>query len=254
MVDVVDYDTPITVSKYNFRDLNEQIASEGYYGDINSKPEIEVALFSMQESYYYATTEEEKHTAWVKMFELTKKYSTSLIQKRLKNKIYLQPDEIEEKAANCALNFMSQYIERPGFHVGASFAGTINPKVLEVMYKQVPEDNHKSLNEIISQDSENSIEYLQEKLKFKNIFQQEFNEFESKESLKEVLLNLLNEFDGTLASYQQKIYIRLWISLLLKKPKNKHIKNSFRNKCCNFKMNKIIDLFELELYNRLNAG
>jgi hypothetical protein len=222
---------------------------------MKDKPEMEQKLFYWQDKFYETDDENNKFAAWTEMFNLVKIYSKSLILQKLKNKKYQDPDIVEEKSVQCALIYMSQYLDKPGFRACASFAGMINPKVLEVLYKPQRDEKHESLNKAIS-DSETELGDMSERFHYEQIFcDNTVFEPESilyKKSLKQTLNRLLGEFDESVQSEHYRFLIRMYLYLLLKKPKNKHIKACFKKTWCkDFKMKQLLELFQLELRERL---
>jgi hypothetical protein len=187
------------------------------------------------------------------MFTLVQRYSRSLILKKNKGKKYIEPDEVDDQATQTALAFMSQYIYRPGFHCGASFAGMINPKVLETLYKYNREDHNKSLSEVIG-DNNLELEDYQAKA-FTALYENDLNSpgsFIDKTNIKEIIDGLFKEADGLIKSEEQRFKIRAYLQILLRKPKNKHSRPTFLRYVCNKTELDLVNLFELELYNRLN--
>jgi hypothetical protein len=79
------------------------------------------------------------------MFLLIKKYARSLILKKNKGSWYRDPDEIDDSANQTASVFMELYLKSPDFQIGASFAGLLSLKVLE-LYKSIKDDDCVSLN------------------------------------------------------------------------------------------------------------
>jgi hypothetical protein len=187
------------------------------------------------------------------MFVLVQKYSRSLILKKNKGKKYIEPDEIDDQATQTALAFMSQYIYRPGFHCGASFAGMINPKVLETLYKYNREDHNMSLSAVLG-DSNLELEDMQAKA-FTAIYDNEIStpgSFLDHTNIKEVIDELFKETDHEVKSELQRFKIRAYLQILLRKPKNKHSRPTFLRYMCNKTELDLVNLFELELYQRLN--
>jgi hypothetical protein len=223
-----------------------------WYGDINDRPEIEQQLQELQANFYKTTDKVKKQNIWSEMFVLVQKYSKSLILKKIKGKKYVEPGEVDDQATQTALAFMSQYIYRPGFHCGASFAGMINPKVLETLYKYNIEDHNFSLNSILG-DTNLELEDMQEHANFQALYDNSIGipgEFLGHTNLKELLHNLFEEADHEITSELQKFMIRAYVQILLRKSRNKHSLPVFR-KHCDKKTLDLINLFELELYNRL---
>jgi len=225
-----------------------------WYGDEKDRPEIEQDLQLYQSKFYNENNPVKKQKIWSEMFSLIQKYSKSLILKKRKGKKYVDPDEIDDQATQTALAFMSQYIYRPGFRCGASFAGMINPKILETLFKHSQEDQNYSLNSIIG-DSNNEFQEMQSRLEFKALYNNDIgipeDDFFNKVDLKEIIENLLKEFDSLVPNEIIKFKLRVYLLLLLRKPKNKHIVPVFLKYICNKKELDLLQLFELELFKVL---
>jgi hypothetical protein len=224
-----------------------------WYGDINDRPEIEQQLQELQSQFYKTEDKVQKQNIWSDMFVLTQKYSKSLVLKKNKGNKYVDPDEIEDRATQTALAFMSQYIYRPGFHCGASFAGMINPKVLETLYKYNKEDHNFSLNSLLG-DTNLELEDIQEKANFKPLYENAIGEpgaFIYQTDLKEVIGDLFREVDSEIKSEAKRFKIRMFLQILLRKSKNKHSKPTFQKYICDKKDLDLINLFEMELRERL---
>ncbi len=108
-----------------------------FYGEIEDKPETEQLLFTLQREYLENGRKQE---VWAKMFEICWSYMQSLIKKRQTGGRFIEPDELDDKTTSATLAFMSQYLTKPEFEVGASFAGMMGWKIVEVMYKPSADD------------------------------------------------------------------------------------------------------------------
>ena len=130
---------------------------------------------------------------------------------------------------------MSQYLYRPDFFVGVSFAGMMNGKVLETLYKQLPDDDNFSLNETVG-DTDHEFNDMQEVTMvslFKEIPLPE--DCLNKVSITKILHELLEEFDSQVKNERIKLKLRFYLFILLRKPRNKHIFPTFctsKNICC----------------------
>jgi len=226
-----------------------------WHGELKFKPEIEQELFLKQEKFYKEKNENKRQLIWRDMFTLVQKYSKSLILKKIKGRRYVEPDEVDDQATQTALSFMSQYIYRPGYHVGASFAGMINPKVLETLYKHSKEDSHYSLNSILG-DTNLELEDMQERIGFESIYGNNFEnpgDFINRISLKDTLNGIIKEFCKEVKNETFRFKLMLYIQILLRKPKNKHTRPMFFKYITpNKKEYDLIHLFEYELQKRLS--
>jgi hypothetical protein len=246
-MDIINYDE-VEAGPIRFSD--DGVA---WYGDINDRPEIEQQLQELQYRFYKETDKARKQDVWSEMFVVVQKYSRSLILKKRKGKKYLEPDEVEDRATQTALAFMSQYIYRPGFHCGASFAGMINPKVVETLYKYNKEDHNLPLSMVLG-DTNLELEDMQEKANFKPLYDNIIGEpgaFLNYSDLKDVINELLQEADAEVDNEQYRFKIRAYLQILLRKPRNKHALPVFRRSCSKKELD-LCQLFELELYNRLS--
>ena len=223
-------------------------------GDMEDKPEIERDLFRFQDKFYREKNPIKKQEIWRDMFLVAHKYSKSLILKKKKGKKYTEPAEVDDEATQTALSFMSQYIYRPGYHVGASFAGMINPKVLETLYKHSKEDRNYSLNSVLG-DTNLELEDMQERVGFESIYannHEEPGDFINKVHLKETINIIIKEFNSEVKCNYMRFKLINFVLILLRKPKNKHAIPMFLKYIAeNKKEYDLLNLFQLELYNRL---
>jgi len=133
----------------------------------STKPQTEIRLADLQKEYLADRNE----TSYKTMFEEMVVYCRSLVLKTIKGKIFLNPDYVQEVALEATMRLMAQY-QKPDFSIGASFAGYLQFKILEVLYntKVVQEDMTLSLNAIVDASSKGShvteMEDLAESLNF----------------------------------------------------------------------------------------
>ena len=225
-----------------------------WFGDLSSKPEIEQQLFSLQEQYYKTKNKVKQQKIWSEMFVLVQRYSRSLILKKVKGHKFKQPEEVEDKSTQTALAFMSQYINRPGYRVGASFAGMINPKVLESIYKKDKNEETYSLSNQLG-DSNLELEDMQKSMNFQSIYDTTYEQpgdFINRISLKDTMSSLIREFNAEVKDEKLQFKILTYMQILLRKPKNKHILPMFlKHITVDKKEYDLVQLFQLELHNRL---
>lgn len=132
-----------------------------------TKPATEVLLSDLQAEYL----KDRNQVAYQKMFEELVVYCRSLVLKTIKGKIFLNPDYVQEVALEATMRLMVQY-QKPEFTIGASFAGYLQFKILEVLYntKVIQEDMTLSLNAIVDASSKSThvteMEDLAESLNF----------------------------------------------------------------------------------------
>ena len=132
-----------------------------------TKPATEILLTDLQAKYL----ENRDQDVYKKMFEELVVYCRSLVLKTIKGKTFLQPDYVQEVALEATMRLMTQY-QKPEFTIGASFAGYLQFKILEVLYntKVIQEDMTLSLNAIVDASSKSThvteMEDLAESLNF----------------------------------------------------------------------------------------
>jgi hypothetical protein len=247
-VDLIDYKTKTKKVKV---DLNN---SQNLWTVSDKKPQIEKDLTEVQRKYFKEKDENKKHLLWQEMFSLVQKYGRSLILKKKKGGRFVDPETIEDQSIQVALAFMSQYIYRPEFHVEVSFAGMMNGKVLETLYKQLPDDDNESINETMG-DSTNEFEDIQDTA-MESVFREMPlpEDVLNKVSITKVIYDLFEEFDEQVTDLKIKLKLRFYIFILLRKPRNKHIFPTFLKYQCNKQELDLIQLFELTLYERLKDG
>jgi hypothetical protein len=223
-------------------------------GEMSSKPDLEQALFLLQSKYYNPRYKKQKSKIWSEMLGLIQPYAKSLLLKRATGGRYIPPETIHDKSVHASLQFMSQYINRSGFHVGASFAGMLNWKVLESLCKNWEEENHLSLNSILG-ESDNELEGLQERIHFESVFGESYEkpeDFINNVNLFNTIHDLFNDIDETRLKEKEKLLLRMYFLICLKKPKNKHCKQMFLKRWANnYKTKKILDLTMKTFYDRL---
>jgi hypothetical protein len=218
---------------------------------------MEQKLFLLQDKYYKEKNIEKRKKIWSDMFLLVQKYSKSLILKKIKGRKYVEPDEVDDQATQTALSFMSQYVYRSGYHVGASFAGMINPKILETLYKYSKEDQNYSLSNILG-DTNLELEDMIEKVGFESLYNNEYDnpgDFIDKVSLNKVLNSIIKEFNEEVDDEILRFKLASDIQILLRKPKNKHARPMFlKHITADKREYDIINLFEYELQKRLASN
>ena len=237
-----------------------KFSDEGEIWVKNSPPKIEVDLQELQTEYYDPKTKPlRKQQVFSEMFGLITKYARSLFLKKLKGGSYVEPDVVEDKAIQAALSFMSQYVNRPGFRVGASFGGMLEFKVREARFKEYVDEHHLSLNTIVGDEDGNELEDIQEKVGFKDVFNQNSKTIEEKlfsTTLTDTIRSTLEDFDaGVNGDPRFELASRMWLAILLRKPKNKHGKGQFlRVWGADPKVKRTLNYLELVLYDRLKQG
>lgn len=246
--------TPIQYENKNKQKIIFSDAGSEWEGELSDKPEIEQQLFYKQAEYYKAKTLEHKQQVWSDMFILVQRYSKSLVLKKNTGKKYKEPEQVEDEATQTALSFMSQYVYRPGYHVGASFAGMINPKVLETLFKKNKDDQAASLNSSF-RDSNLELEDMQETAGFEELYDTKYDQpgsFIDDISLNDTLTLIIKEFNAEVKDEATRLKVLFYLYILLRKPKNKHILPMFLKYITPDKVEyDLVQLFQLELRNRL---
>lgn len=244
-MDIVDYEADI-------RTKDDDLDLSTFYGTLQNKPEIEQELFSLQDNYYSTNDENEKLDIWKKMFLKVRIYARSMVLQKLKNKTFLPPDEIDEKATTAAINFMSQYVNRLNFKVGASFGSMINFKVLEAVYNNEKEEKVKSLY-LENDNKEIDLMALSKRENLNLLWNKSYDDIneENFESLNDIIHEFLNEADSEITSDSLKLKFRMYFLILLKNPKNYHTKDLFiKLNCTSKKEIDFLNLIEKTLYEK----
>lgn len=230
-------------------DKRTQELREQFYGDMSEKPETEQCLFSLQERYLKTRD----HRIWIKMFEVAFPYIKSLILKKKKEEErakWEESDEIASKASTATFLFLSQYLKKPQFEVGASFAGMINGKILEVLYGGT-HDFDVSLNSKINDDGDEILDIFQIEGTDDECYNP-LSQFE-KTSVEEIIDAVFDEMDEVV-DYDLRLetLARLYVLLYFRKPKSRHVKKVFLLKNCkNQKEEDFLERVILEVHNRL---
>lgn len=223
-----------------------------FYGEFDGKPSTEQQLLTLQAQYLQTRDQ----NIWKEMFQICWEYMRSLILQRQKGRGFVEPEIIDDQTTSATLAFMSQYLTRPEFEVGASFAGMMKWKIIEVLYKgKNPKDKGGepiSLQMEISDDGKATLEDL---VAADSNYTYDPEEAVIKRNSYEIIDEVLDELDETLdcknAFYISTI-VRLYILLCIRHPKNRHAKKMFIEKWSKeYKIEKLIDYVMLEIRNRL---
>lgn len=222
---------------------------DDFYGEMDDKPETEQQLFKYQMEYL--KTRDMK--VWSEMFDLCYSYMRSLILKRITGKNFVPPDEINDRTTSATLAFMSQYLTKSDFEVGASFAGMMKWKIIEFLYKPSTDDKAISLSMEIDKEGSSTLEDLIDAGK---VYDREINpeDIATKVSSEEIIDEIFAELDEIVDDAKALLLIRLYILLCVHKPKNRHAKRLFLDTWAkDYKIEKLINYVTMELYNRLRA-
>lgn len=248
-MEIVDYNDECTDFKFSSR-------KEDFYGSIESKPEMEQTLFKLQDKYYdESLSKEERLKVWHEMFQNVVIYARSMVLQKLKNKTFLEPDEVLEKATVAAVNFLAQYITKSGFFVGASFGAMINFKVLESVYKDQLEEQTQSLN-VVEDSKDTDLLDFSKRANVTPLWydEEEVNAEDSVTSstVESLIRDFLDEADEEVPSSMMRLKMHMFFDLVLKRPRNYHSKDTFiRLNCKSKKEIDLMNLVELDFYNRL---
>jgi hypothetical protein len=243
---------------YNDKRLGPVVFSDdgaSWTGEMEDKPQIEQTLFRLQAAFYDPKNEKTRMKIWSEMLGHIQAYAKSLVLKRVKGHKYVEPEIIWDKSTHIALQFMAQYMNRPGFHVGASFAGMLQWKVVEGLYKDWDEEQHESLNSIIG-DTNNEMESMWSKMGMEPVFGEEYEDpgdFIEASSLHDKVGELLEDLDvGCEGDPVYGMLGRIWLTINIRKPKNKHCRGMFLKRWANdYKTKKILEREMLSLKRRL---
>jgi hypothetical protein len=220
---------------------------------MEDKPETERKLFEYQEEYLRTR----KTETWKKMFHLCYDYARSLVLKRLKGKVYIDPEEVDDYSITSTLAFMRQYLIKPYFRVGASFAGMIKWKVIESMYRYQKEDHNESLNAVLDSNTTDKTSELQDNLEkigftpMQGSYSRKPDDLLSDIDLKDIVDEVINEMLEMNLDEYTTLIILFRLVIIFKKPKNRHIKINFQDRWeRDFKVYSICELSEKEIKAR----
>ena len=114
-------------------------------------PETERNLRTLQASFL---ADRDNQQVFNDFFLLLRKYARSLTLKKIKRKnLFLPPERVDEICTDATLALIEQY-KKPGWSVSASFAGVLQFKIIEAMWKSANDDMNSSLNLTFSDDKD----------------------------------------------------------------------------------------------------
>jgi hypothetical protein len=265
--------------------LKNKIAEKGFYGTVDEKPPTEQDLFALQTQLFVEREEYKKayeaysaalktalktgkepkmakpvdHSkeTWSKMLEIMYLYTRSCILKRNTKKRFMEPEDVADKAISAALAFMSQYNKNPDFYVGASFAGMVKWKIVEALYKYQTEDDHLSLNQIISDDGQKEI--VENMTYEDNAISSSSSDYLSPEELAiaqdsgSVYDSVVRELDAVIGHESKKAFLtRLYLLIILRGPRTRHSKRLFLEKWGkDHQTEQVLEASLLELHQRM---
>jgi len=232
--------------------------SESKYDNSKPKPPTEILLDELQEKYLQNRTDE----TWKEMFIVCLPYAKSLILKKIKSKVFLEQDYVNECAVSVVLRFLNQYKTNPEFKVDWSFAGMMVYKVLEVLYGHKKEDNHVSLNFYMNDDSKGELGDYLTKIGYRNIlnpneakyYNPEYVIQEGMDSFN-CVKDVLSELDASLPDNKRLcLLIRFRALMMFRYPRSRHADSVFKKQFArDYKEECIIDQTLLEIRNRIKA-
>ena len=265
--------------------LKDKIKEKGFYGDISDKPPTEQELFTLQTRLFverkefkrdYEEYQKELNDAlahgreptisppkdkskdtWSEMLEIMYQYTRSCILKRNKKKRFMEPEDVSDKAISAALSFMSQYNKNPDFYVGASFAGMVKWKIVEALYKYQAEDNHLSLNQVISDDGTKEVgenmTYEDNAIKGGNADYASPEDALVAEDNEDIIITIMNELDDVIGNGSRNSFLaRLYLLIFLRSPKTRHSKRLFLEKWAKeHQVEQVLEATILELHQRM---
>lgn len=194
----------------------------------NDKNKLESKPISEQKAFAYQTkwlqTKDPK--VWEEWTALMFSYTRSLVLKKLTRKKYLEPDEIDDITADAVFNFMAQYLKptKTGgqFEIGASFAGMVNFKILEALYRGKDDSHVLSLDATVTDEDKTLADFA------KPLQVESTNENFLDYDLTDIIQDLLTEIDE---KYGDNVYLasvlKLYVNLIIKCPKQAATKNKF---------------------------
>lgn len=210
-------------------DNNEEyipLYMQGKYN--NDKNKLESKPISEQKAFAYQTkwlqTKDPK--VWEEWTALMFSYTRSLVLKKLTRKKYLEPDEIDDITADAVFNFMAQYLKptKTGgqFEVGASFAGMVNFKILEALYRGKDDSHILSLDATVTDEDKTLADFA------KPLQVESTNENFLDYDLTDIIKDLITEIDEKYGSdaYLASV-LKLYVNLIIKCPKQAATKNKF---------------------------
>jgi hypothetical protein len=152
---------------------------------------------------------------------------------------------------------MSQYNKNPDFYVGASFAGMVKWKIVEALYKYQTEDDHLSLNQIISDDGQKEI--VENMTYEDNAISSSSSDYLSPEELAiaqdsgSVYDSVVRELDAVIGHESKKAFLtRLYLLIILRGPRTRHSKRLFLEKWGkDHQTEQVLEASLLELHQRM---
>lgn len=217
------------------------------------KPITEVQLDALQEDFLKDPNNEKVKTEF---FFLLKSYSRSLTLKEIKNKIFLDPDRVDEVATEATLRFLNQY-KKDGWKVWGSFAGALRWKVVEALYQDANEESAQSLNALIGDaTSGHEMGDFLDKLKAEPVFESS-KSIDPQIALVSLTENPMWEIRDILREaseilpYRTVYLFYIYLLQILRRPKSRLRHPTFKELFLSKKEEEQFDLLLLEVRTRL---
>jgi hypothetical protein len=253
-MDIINYfESP----KPDLKKLVKKVYTKERIAEIKTKPPTEQECFKYQYEYFTAKNSEERSKAWTDLFQVLLSYSKSLILQKLKCKTFLEPEEVYEKALQATTTFLSNYIINYNFYIEASFAGYLNLKILEVLFRTKNEDKTLSLDFSFGGDTEYSFIDDQQRFGAQTLYGEENSDpsIKLRATPYEIIQEILKDYEDVVGNNSLLFKALLYLELCLKKPRNRHIKEQYlKNIAKSKKELNAIEMLELEFVKRLKEN
>ena len=196
-------------------------------------------------------------------FLLLRKYARSLTLKKIKRKnLFLPPERVDEICTDATLALIDQY-RKPKWSVDASFAGVLQFKIIEAMWKSAADDMNSSLNQTFSddKDSKEILDLVGSGSALPWDMSQYGKERTSDDPSDTIMEEVNVSFDEVRSLIEEcyvdlpyRLYLRFvpWLVLQFRKPKTKNIQALFNRLFLTNKEENAFDMLLLEIHNRIS--
>lgn len=241
----------IELKKFTEEEIDREYKK--WEGDFDKKPPTELLLLDLQKKYLMTRD----HKYWVAILREYYPYLKSMILKRNRGGTWKDDDVMASKAAFGALKFMKQYLTRPDFIVGTSFAGMSNWIAFEALKSTDGISmTDISLNQIIADsDSGKELQDMQDMLGIKPLTNYEQpDDFLANPTINDYIDEILESVNEGGFSSKIKFIVHLYLLLNLRGPKNRHCIPMFLNTYAqDYKTRQICESALLELYKKFQV-
>lgn len=239
----------IKLKKFTEEEIDKEYGH--WEGEINDKPPTEILLLDLQKKYLMTRD----HKYWVGILREYYPYLKSMILKRNKGGAWVDNAEISSKAAYGALKFMKQYLTRPDFIVGTSFAGMSNWIAFEALKSNDGITmNDLSLNEIADNESGKELQDMQGIINFKSltsVVAEPPEDFLYKETVQDFIDEVLESVNKGGFDSKIKCIVHFYLLLNIRGPKNRHSVPMFlKTFAPDYKTRQICESALLEFYKK----